>query len=65
MEARCLELGQVESGVGRARGDGADDARVVVGGADRHDLLPVAVGDLEDGAGESAQDLTAPEPVQS
>ena len=34
----------------RARGDGAGGAGVVVGGADRHDLLPVAVGGLEDGA---------------
>ena len=36
----------------RARGDGARGARVVVGGADRHDLLAVAVGGLEDGAGD-------------
>ena len=36
----------------RARGDGAGGAGVVVGGADRHDLLPVVVGGLEDGAGD-------------
>ena len=36
----------------RARGDGALGARVVVGGADRHDLLAVAVGGLEDVAGD-------------
>ena len=36
----------------RARGDGARCASVVVGGADRHDLLAVAVGCLEDGAGD-------------
>ena len=47
-----LELGQVERGVDRARGDGALGTRVVVGGRYRHDLLPVAVGGLEDGAGD-------------
>ena len=52
MEAGGLELGQVERGVDRARGDGALGARVVVGGADRHDLPAVAVGRLEDGAGD-------------
>ena len=36
----------------RARGDGARGVRVVVGGADRHDPVPVAVGGLEDGAGD-------------
>ena len=36
----------------RARGDGAGGVRVVVGGAHWHDLLPVAVGGLEDGAGD-------------
>ena len=36
----------------RARGDGAGGVRVVVGGRNRHDLLPVAVGCLEDGAGD-------------
>lgn len=36
----------------RARGDGAGGAGVVVGGRNRHDLLPVAVGCLEDGAGD-------------
>lgn len=36
----------------RARGDGALGARVVVGGRYRHDLLAVAVGGLEDGAGD-------------
>lgn len=35
-----------------ARRDGADDARVVVFGAHRHDPLPVAVGSPEDGAGD-------------
>lgn len=50
MEPDRLEPGQVERGVDRARGDGARGARVVVGGADRHDLLAVAVDGLEDGA---------------
>ena len=36
----------------RARGDGALGACVVVGGADRHDPVAVAVGGLEDGAGD-------------
>ena len=36
----------------RARGDGALGARVVVGGRYRHDPVPVAVGGLEDGAGD-------------
>ena len=36
----------------RARGDGVRSVRVVVGGAHRHDPLPVAVGGLEDGAGD-------------
>lgn len=36
----------------RARGDGALGLGVVVGGRYRHDLLPVAVGCLEDGAGD-------------
>ena len=36
----------------RARGDGAGGVRVVVGGRHRHDLVPVAVGGLEDGAGD-------------
>ena len=52
MEPDRLEPGKVERGVDRARGDGARGAGVVVGGADRHDLLPVAVGCLEDGAGD-------------
>ena len=52
MEADRLEPGQVERGVDRARGDRARSGRVVVGGADRHDLLAVAVGGLEDGAGD-------------
>ena len=52
MEPDRLELGQVERGVDRTRGDGAFGARVVVGGRYRHDLLPVAVGGLEDGAGD-------------
>ena len=47
-----LELGQVERGVDRARGDGAGCTRVVVGGADRDHLLAVAVGGLEHGAGD-------------
>lgn len=51
-EADRLELGQVERGVDRARGDGAGGAGVVVGGADRHDPVAVAVGDIEDGAGD-------------
>lgn len=38
--------------MGRARGDGADDARVVVGGADGDHLVAVAVGGLEDGDGD-------------
>lgn len=52
MEADRLEPGQVERGVDRARGDGPLGAGVVVGGADRHDLVAVAVGGLEDGAGD-------------
>ena len=36
----------------RARGDGPRGVRVVVGGRYRHDLVPVAVGGLEDGAGD-------------
>ena len=52
MEADRLELGQVERGVDRARGDGALGARVVVGGRYRHDPVAVAVGGLEDGAGD-------------
>ena len=47
-----LELGQVERGVDRARGDGALGTRVVVGGRHRHDLVAVAVGGLEDGSGD-------------
>ena len=52
VEADGLELGQVECGVDRARGDGAGGVRVVVGGANRDHFLPVAVGGLEDGAGD-------------
>lgn len=52
MEADRLEPGQVERGVDRARGDGTGGARVVVGGRYRHDPVAVAVGDLEDGAGD-------------
>ena len=52
MEADRLELGQVERGVDRARGDGALGAGVVVGGRYRHDPVAVAVGGLEDGAGD-------------
>ena len=52
MKADRLELGQVERGVDRARGDGALGAGVVVGGRYRQDLLAVAVGRLEDGAGD-------------
>lgn len=52
VEADRLEPGQVERGVGRARGDGALGARIVVGGRYRHDPLAVAVGRLEDGAGD-------------
>ena len=52
MEACGLELGQVKCGVDRARCDGTLGARVVVGGRYRHDLLAVAVGGLEDGAGD-------------
>lgn len=52
MEPDRLEPGKVERGVDRARGDGAGGVRVVVGGADRHDPLAVAVDGLEDGAGD-------------
>ena len=52
VEADRLEPGQVERGVDRARGDGAGGICVVVGGADRHDPVAVAVGGLEDGAGD-------------
>lgn len=51
-EADRLEPGQVERGVDRTRGDGACSGRVVVGGADRNDPVAVAVGGLEDGAGD-------------
>ena len=52
VEPDRLEPGKVERGVDRARGDGTGGIRVVVGGTNRHDLLPVAVGGLEDGAGD-------------
>ena len=52
MEPDRLELAQVERGVDRARGDGTLGARVIVGSADRHDLLRVAVGGIEDGSGD-------------
>ena len=52
MEAGRLEPGQVERGVDRARCDGTGSVRIVVGGADRHHFLAVAVGRLEDGAGD-------------
>ena len=52
MEPDRLEPGKVERGVDRARGDGTGGARVVVGGRYRQDFLPVAVGRLEDGAGD-------------
>ena len=52
MEASGVEPGQVERGVDRARGDGALGAGVVVGGAHRDHLVAVAVGGLEDGAGD-------------
>ena len=52
MEADRLEPGQVERGVDRARGDGPLGTGVVVGGADRHDPVAVAVGGLEHGAGD-------------
>ena len=52
MEAGRLELGEVERGVDRAWGDGPLGAGVVVGGADRDHFVPVAVGGLEDGAGD-------------
>ena len=52
MEAGRLEPGQVERGVDRARCDGARGAGVVVGGRNRHDPAAVAVGGIEDGAGD-------------
>ena len=52
VESDRLEPGKVERGVDRARGDGAGGARVVVGGRYRHDPVAVAVGGLEDGAGD-------------
>ena len=52
VEAGSLKLGQVERGVDRARRDGTRGVRVVVGGRHRHGLLAVAVGGLEDGAGD-------------
>ena len=52
MEPDRLEPGKVERGVDRARGDGARGVRVVVGGRNRHDPLAVAVGGVEDGAGD-------------
>lgn len=51
-EADRFEPGQVERGVDRARGDGTLGAGVVVVGRYRHDPVPVAVGSLEDGAGD-------------
>ena len=51
-EADRLEPGKVERGVDRAQRDGARGVRVVVGGADRDHLVPVAVCGLEDGAGD-------------
>lgn len=52
MESSCLKLGQVKHGVDRARGHGALGAGVVVVGRNRHDPVAVAVGGLEDGAGD-------------
>ena len=52
VEPDRLEPGKVERGVDRARGDGARGVRVVVGGRYRHDPVAVAVGGLEDGAGD-------------
>lgn len=52
MEPNRLEPGKVERGVDRARGDGALGAGVVVCGRYRHDPVAVAVGCLEDGAGD-------------
>lgn len=52
VEAGSLKLGQVECGVDRARCDGTRGVRVVVGGRHRHDLHAVAVGGLEDSAGD-------------
>lgn len=52
MEPDRLEPGKVERGVDRARGDGAGGAGVVVGGRNRHDPVAVAVGGVEDGAGD-------------
>ena len=52
MEAGILELGQVEGRVDRTRRDRPLGAGVVVGGRYRHDLVAVAVGGLEDGAGD-------------
>ena len=52
MEAGRLEPGQVERGVDRARGDRTGGLGVVVGGRYRHDPLAVAVGGVEDGAGD-------------
>ena len=64
MESSCLKLGQVKHGMDRARGDGALGDGVVVVGRNRHDPVAVAVGGLEDGAGDVGPGLTAPEPVQ-
>ena len=52
MEPDRLDPGKVERGVDRARGDGALGAGVVVCGRYRHDPVAVAVGGLEDGAGD-------------
>ncbi len=52
MEPDRLEPGKVERGVDRARGHGALGAGVVVGGRYRHDPDAVAVGGLEDDAGD-------------
>lgn len=52
VEPDRLEPGKVERRVDRARCDGARGVRVVVGCRHRHDFLAVAVGGLEDGAGD-------------
>ena len=48
MESSCLEPGEVEGGVMRARRDGPLGARVIIGSTQRDDLIAIAVGSIED-----------------
>lgn len=52
IEARGADLGEVQVGALRARGDGALGRGVVLGGGDRDDRVAVAVGEVEDAGGD-------------